>query len=94
MAFSGNTVVADDELSCQLYQLARYEFLTHMITYVYGLKLKYQPRQFLIIRFVGNIKTIHNFIYESIILENYQPMLAIKAVINAEKFQFFLVHIA
>nr|CDP94496.1 Bm14177 [Brugia malayi] len=56
----------------------RYEFLTHMMAYVCGLKLKYQPRQFLTVRFVGNIKTIHNFIYKSVILESYQPMLAIK----------------
>ncbi|KAK6112686.1 Thymidylate synthase [Brugia pahangi] len=41
-------------------------------------QLKRQPRQFPTVRFIGNIKTIDDFTYESIVLENYQPMPAIK----------------
>uniref|UniRef100_A0A0R3S1W5 Thymidylate synthase n=1 Tax=Elaeophora elaphi TaxID=1147741 RepID=A0A0R3S1W5_9BILA len=41
-------------------------------------QLKRQPRSFPTVRFVGNIKTIDDFTYESIILENYQPMPTIK----------------
>ncbi|VBB34057.1 unnamed protein product [Acanthocheilonema viteae] len=41
-------------------------------------QLKRQPQPFPTVRFVGNIKTIDDFTYESIILENYQPMPTIK----------------
>lgn len=41
-------------------------------------QLKREPRPFPTVRFVGDIKTIDDFRSESIILENYQPMPAIK----------------
>ncbi|CAG9533320.1 unnamed protein product [Cercopithifilaria johnstoni] len=41
-------------------------------------QLKRQPRPFPTVRFVGNIKTIDDFTYDSIILENYRPMPTIK----------------
>ncbi|OZC10850.1 thymidylate synthase [Onchocerca flexuosa] len=41
-------------------------------------QLKRQPRSFPTVRFIGNIKTIDDFTYESIILENYRPMPIIK----------------
>ncbi|VDM91513.1 unnamed protein product [Litomosoides sigmodontis] len=41
-------------------------------------QLKRQPRPFPTVRFVENIKTIDDFTYESIILENYRPMPTIK----------------
>ncbi|EFO22743.1 thymidylate synthase [Loa loa] len=41
-------------------------------------QLRRQPRTFPTVRFVGNIKTIDDFTYESIILENYRPMPTIK----------------
>ncbi|MCP9263141.1 Thymidylate synthase [Dirofilaria immitis] len=37
-----------------------------------------QPRPFPTVRFIGNIKTIDDFTYESIILENYRPMPIIR----------------